>query len=451
MDLAPSLAAHLTYCLNVHPGETLADVTAAIREHAAAIRAQVAPGRRFGLGLRLADRASRELEDPARARSLQESLRELDGYVFTINGFPFGTFHGTAVKTDVYRPDWREPARRDYTCRLAHALAALLPEGISGSISTVPGAYKPFLRAAPQQRGGAGSAADLAAMVNHLAETAAVLDAIRRETGREIHLGLEPEPDCFLETTGETIAFFHEQLLPQGSRRLAEVAGVTPAAAEALLRRHVGVCFDACHLALQYEDLSASLRRLAAAGVRISKVQLSAALRTRWNAAAAAALRPFCDAVYLHQVKARDAAGRVISHGDLEDALRRAAAGAGAAAGEAHAPVPGEEWRVHCHVPLFVAALSETGDVDGVAPDTARAVAAAAPGGETLASTASELDAAFFRTVRELRVEHLEIETYTFLVLPEPLRQLGVDRSIAEEYRWVLARIAGAAAELREG
>lgn len=392
--------AHLTYCLNVHPGETVAAQLAAIREHAVPIRAQVAPGVRFGLGLRLAGRAALELESALNRQALQALLGAHGLYAFTINGFPFGAFHGAAVKEDVYRPDWREAVRCEYTCRLARTLAAILPEGMTGSISTVPGSYKAWIR----------SADDVSAMVVQLADTAACLDGLRRETGREIHLGLEPEPDCFLETTAESIAFFRDHLLPQGSRRLVETRGGTRAAAEEIIRRHIGVCFDTCHLSLQFESPGDSLRKLAASGIRISKIQISAALRTGCGPEAAAALRPFCDSVYLHQVKAR-AGGRIVSRGDLADALASSAV------------KPGEEWRVHCHVPLYF------------------------PGDGLLASTADLLDPDFFRAALDLRVEHFEIETYTFDVLPEPLRRLGIDRSIAEEFRWVLSRFAAGRAE----
>jgi sugar phosphate isomerase/epimerase len=395
MQLASSPHTHLTYCLNVHPGESLAEMSAAIREHAAVIRAAVAPGVPFGLGLRVADRAAREMEDPTARRALRELLQAQGMYAFTINGFPYGSFHGTTIKEAVYRPDWRDPARTAYTGRLARLLAELLPEGMSGSISTVPGSYKAWIR----------SAQDVRDMVEQLAAAALELARLYDATGRELHLGLEPEPDCFLETTAETLAFFREQLVPHGARWLAARHGGSPAAAEALLRRHLGVCFDTCHLALQFEDLAESLRRLCTEGIRISKIQLSAALRTCWQPGAVAALQPFAGSIYLHQVKAR-AQGRVISRGDLAEAL---AAGAGAA---------GEEWRVHCHVPLYFAG-------DGV-----------------LATTADQLDAAFFREVRTRQVEHLEIETYTFHVLPEELRRLGVDCSIAEEYRWIMPRLA---------
>jgi sugar phosphate isomerase/epimerase len=388
---------HLTYCLNVHPGEALADVRAAVRDHAAAVRDLVAPGQDAGVGLRIANRASRELEDPAALEGLRSLLREHRLYAFTVNAFPFGAFHGAAVKTAVYRPDWRDPDRRAYTVRVARQLAALLPPGLSGSVSTVPGSYKEWIR----------QPAEVEAMVDALADVAADLDALRRESGREVHLGLEPEPDCFLESTDETVAFFEDRLLPRGSARIARAAGCTRTAAEDVLRRHVGVCFDTCHLALQFEDLAASVRRLAGRGIRISKVQLSAALRTAWSADAAVRLARFCDPVYLHQVKALTDGGRPVSRGDLENALRSADAR------------PGEEWRVHVHVPLYF-------DGDG-----------------TLASTAGMIDGPFLAAALATGVAHFEIETYTFDVLPAALRQPGVDRSMAAEYRWVMGRWGG--------
>lgn len=394
MLVSRRMPVHLTYCLNVHPGEALADQLAAIRGPAASIREAVAPGVRFGLGLRLSNRASLELEDAPALDGLKAALAERNMYVFTVNGFPYGAFHGAAVKESVYRPDWRAPERRAYTCRLARQLSALLPAGMAGSISTVPGSFKPWIR----------SPADVAAMVSGLADAAVCLAEIRRDSGQEIHLGLEPEPDCFLETTSETVDFFTRHLWPLGSRRVAAALGCPSAAAEGLLRRHVGVCFDTCHLAVQCEDLEDSLARLAARGIRISKLQISAGLRAFRRAGTDDALRRFCDPVYLHQVKAVSG-GRVLPRGDLEAALAVPAA------------AEGEDWRVHCHVPLHFAG-------DGL-----------------IASTADQLTPSFFGKALAAGVEHCEIETYTFGVLPEALRAPGLERSIAEEYRWVLARI----------
>lgn len=133
----------LTYCTNVHPGESWAEVEANLRRYLPAIKAKVAPDRPFGVGLRLSAEAAAALSQRPALEGLRALLAEEGLYVFTLNGFPYGRFHGEAVKEKVYLPDWREEARLAYTDRLAAILAALLPEGGEGSISTVPGAFKP--------------------------------------------------------------------------------------------------------------------------------------------------------------------------------------------------------------------------------------------------------------------------------------------------------------------
>jgi sugar phosphate isomerase/epimerase len=393
---------HLAYCLNVHRGETWTETFAALRRYPPQIHAQFAPRIPFGLGLRLSAAAAAEM---MRAKAIEECRAFLDArqlYAFTVNGFPFGAFHGQAVKTAVYRPDWRSADRRDYTLMLADILAALLPEDLEeGSISTVPGSYRAWI----------ADEADVAAMVRHLTDTVAHLAAIRTRCGKTIHLGLEPEPDCYLETTEDCLRFFNGPLRTIGVPYLRQVTGWGSAAAELTLQRHLGVCFDACHLAVQFEDLADALQALHAAGILISKVQLSAALVARPASAAGAQLAAFADPVYLHQVRRRRHSGdRLVGYADLPEAL--SAVGAG---GETP-PAAEEEWRIHFHVPLYW------------------------QGQGALQSTAALLDDAFWRALRAAGVGHLEIETYTFDVLPPDLRWMPIEDSIAREYAWVLDR-----------
>jgi sugar phosphate isomerase/epimerase len=367
---------HLTYCLNIHPGESWAENLAAIRTHAVAVRARVAPDKRFGLGLRIGAKAAAELADRKAAENLRDVLADHQLYAFTINGFPYGNFHTSRVKESVYQPDWRTPERRDYTNRLADILSALLPHGVEGSISTVPVSFKPWMN-------GANDEGQAAAM---LLESVQHLDRIHRETGRLIHLGLEPEPCCYLETTGESVAFF-QRMFARGP--------------EEMLRRHLGVCFDTCHSAIQFEELDRAIDAYRAGGIRISKIQLSAALEC--EAAARGALEPFAEPVYLHQVKGRAADGSIRSWTDLPDALKGAR--------------DGETLRVHFHVPLFWEGAGE------------------------LRSTSKCLTPEFWKLVREGASPHLEIETYTFDVLPEPLRKMNVVDSIAREFNWVHSKL----------
>ena len=384
MQIQTQSPLHLTYCLNIHPGETLAEHRAAIRLHAVAVKQRLAPQRPFGLGLRLGAAAAAELGAPAARQQLRSELDALGLYAFTINGFPYGQFHGARVKENVYAPDWRTRERLDYTCLLADILAELVPDGMSGSISTLPGSFKAWIH----------NDADVRAMAKNLVACAKYLAALREKTGREIHVGLEPEPFCFLETTDEVIRFFEGPL----------ATACADAAEREQVRRHLGVCLDTCHVALQFESPLVALRRYRAAGIRVSKIQLSAALETA--AASADALRPFDEPVYLHQTKARFMNGELLAWPDLPDALPAIAQSESL-----------ETVRVHFHVPLFW------------------------EGGAPLRSTATDLSAEFFREACAA-TEHLEVETYTFAVLPEAMRAGGVVDCICREIEWVQRKIS---------
>ena len=393
--------AHLTYCLNIHPGETWADNLAAIRQHARQVKERVSPREPFGLGLRVSRRAVETLADPAAVEAFRRMLAESGLYAFTINGFPYGAFHGTVVKADVYRPDWRQPERLDYTCRLGEFLAAVLPEDLPGSISTVPVSYGEWMR---EDR-------DYEAAVGHLAACAAAFHALRNRTGREIHLGLEPEPDCALETTEQTVEFFERRLRPAGTAWLRANRGCSAREADDMLRRHIGVCFDTCHVSVQFERPADSLAAMVRHGIRISKVQISAALKARMEADGARHLEAFVDPVYLHQAKSRDAAGHKASYPDMTREFLAGWTNTGDA----------RDCRIHFHVPLYIS------EYDGIA------------------STAGDLTPAFFREAAGAGVRHFEIETYTFPVLPPALRRQAVEESIAGEYAWALDQFRQAA------
>ncbi len=396
MILRKAPPVHLTYCLNVHPGETWEAVFGNVRDKACAVRDRIETDGPFGLGLRLGQEAATQLQGPGVLEEFAAFLKQENLYVFTLNGFPYGRFHQAGLKEKVYQPDWRTASRRDYTVQLADLLAVLLPDGQEGSISTVPGSFKPWIiRPGEEQR-----------MVERLVECVAHLAALHDRTGKLIHLGLEPEAGCTLETTAETIAFFEERLLKTGRAFLTRRRGCSPDQAEAEIRRHLGVCFDACHAAIQFEELEPSLQAFRSAGLRVSKVQLSAALEVHNERSQLEALRPFVEPVYLHQVKARTRMGTLRSWNDLPDALR-----------DIHPRGEVERIRIHFHVPLHW------------------------HGDHLLGTTASQLTPAFLKAACADPVTHLEIETYTFDVLPDPIRAADVVESVAQEYRWVLDRI----------
>jgi sugar phosphate isomerase/epimerase len=390
---------HLTYCTNIHAAETGEEVRSNLERHVRRVKAAVAPARPFGVGLRLSAVAAAALSRPAELEAFREFLGASGLYVFTINGFPYGPFHGTRVKEEVYLPDWLDEARLEYSDRLAELLAALLPDepGLEGTVSTVPGAYKARVRGAADE----GRMAEL--MVRH----AASLHRLRERTGKMVSLALEPEPCCHMETVDETVRFFEARLFAAPSlAAFGRLTGLGPAESEAALRRHLGVCFDACHMAVEFEDAAAGLRALGRAGIRVGKVQVSAGLRVRMDPGDRAlvdALRPFAEGVYLHQVvERRD--GRLVRYLDLPEALDAAQRdGAGP-----------REWRIHFHVPLFREELGR------------------------FASTQDYLRGVLGLLRQEAHAPHLEVETYTWDVLPEAFRREDIASAVARELRWVL-------------
>jgi len=394
MRLGSAGAPHLTYCTNIHAGEPLEEVMASLARHLPAVKAQVAGTQPFGVGLRLGYAAANSLRDAAAMARLKRFLAEGGYYVFTINGFPYGAFHGRAVKEDAYKPDWSDPARLAYTDLLADILGELLPAGQDGSVSTVPCTFKPW------------ADGRLAAITEHLIRHVAHLVGITARTGQTISLALEPEPCCYLETIEETTAFFKERLFSRdGVARLAALTGLSNALAEAAMRRHIGVCYDVCHAAVEFEDPQASVARLRAAGILIGKLQLSSALKVaKLDAESARHLAAFAEPVYLHQAVQRSN-GSLARFVDLPQAL--AAGGA----------VAGAELRVHFHVPLFLEQMEHFGTTQAFLAEIL-ALHRAAP-----------------------ISRHLEVETYTWDVLPPSYRSADLSSAIARELNWVKARL----------
>ncbi|WP_320776105.1 metabolite traffic protein EboE [Streptomyces sp. CRN 30] len=350
---------HLAYCTNVHPAETLDGVLAQLRDHCEPVRRRL--GRdRLGIGLWLAKDAAHALvTDPSALRGLRAELDRRGLEVVTLNGFPYEGFGAEEVKYRVYKPDWADPERLEYTTSLARVLAGLLPDDVTeGTISTLPLAWR---TAYDDTRAAAATAA-----LTTLAER---LDALAELTGRSLRVGLEPEPGCTVETTGDAIA----PLTAIGHDRL-------------------GVCVDTCHLATSFEDPHSALDALAHAGVPVIKSQLSAALHAEHPhlPGVREALGAFDEPRFLHQTRVDTSAG-LRGTDDLGEALK----------GEALPDAT--PWRAHFHVPLHAAP--------------------AAP----LTSTLPVLKAALTRLVGGPRplTHHLEVETYTWQALPPELRPRG--------------------------
>jgi len=374
---------HLAYCTNIHPAESWAETQNVLQTHVLAVRdslraqEMLQADEAFAIGLRLSAVAARDLLDGDHLASFRDWMLETNTYVFTINGFPYGSFHGTRVKEKVFQPDWTEVARTDYTKDLFRILAAVARPGTGASVSTLPGSHKSF-------------AADEKVIIANLLDMALWLDALADETGHDFHLGLEPEPLGHFENTAESIAFFHRLEVAAKDR-------------DAVCRR-IGLNYDACHFALEYESARASLDALTEAGIRLSKIHLSSALAfDPRDPAAVEAIRAFDEPTYFHQALLRDASGAITRFKDLPDFLADVSITSAA------------EARVHFHIPL---------DAEPAPPlrstrDHAREVLA-------------------WRDDHPAACQHFEIETYTWGVLPAAL-QRPVTEQIAGEYRWVLA------------
>ena len=372
----------LSYCTNVHPAEDLDGVLEQLDAFAGPVR-RAAGLDRLGVGLWLpAELAARLAASPEDRRRLQARL-EVDGLVLrTINAFPYRAFHADVVKLDVYRPDWTDARRVAHTLDCARVLADLLPEGGAGSISTLPLAWRePWTEE------------DDRAATEALALVSRELRALRDETGRTVRLAIEPEPGCVLDTVDDVVGW----LAPRTRSGLIDP-------------EFVGVCLDTCHLAVSFADPAAALRRIADAGLRVVKVQASAALHVERpsDPASRAAVASFSEPRYLHQTRELRADGVVLAADDLSEALDS---------------LPAEgPWRVHFHVPLHLAPtppLTATTDVLVTVLDAIRDI----PHGDEA---------------------HVDVETYTWTVLPGGVDDLVA--GIAGEVRWAAAALdAGAA------
>ncbi len=377
---------HLAYCTNVHRGETWAETFDSLTTHTLRVKERVQPKGRYAIGLRLSDQASRELAEPQTLLAFQRWLDQHDCYVFTINGFPFGQFHGTRVKENVYLPDWTDPRRLDYTTRLFDLLAQLLPPNVEGSVSTLPGSFKDFITTSEQER---AIRDNVWRCVEHIAK-------LSERTGRNFHLGLEPEPFGYFENSAETVKFF-EQLRDEHPR-------------DPRLNAQLGVNYDTCHFAIEFEEAADAVKQFQQHDIRISKIHLSNALKLQPTPAALCRLAAFADEVYLHQVIVRHADGSLTKFRDLAPALNSPFT---------QSPAPDGEWRVHFHVPLQ---MQPTAELDTTADHV--------------------LGLLKCLQVQPQLCSHLEMETYTWAVLPEPLRSRDVTDQIVAEYDWTLRQLA---------
>lgn len=380
----------LVYCSNVHAGESLVEVERVIGNSIAGVR-KIRSLSSMGSGLWLGKQVSLELlSSEAKFEHFQQILSNHAIQLFTLNGFPFGNFHREIVKEQVYIPDWSEHARLEYSLHLAQILARCLPsEYTIGTISTLPLGFQPGWNEARSE-----------AALQLLCKAAEALDRLKHESGKTIQICLEMEPGCVLEHTTQLIELFTHDL-----PRVADGQGLD----ETILRRHLGVCFDVCHQAVMFEDIMDALKKIHSCDIAIGKIQLSSAVEIREpnSNLSRQALMEFTEPRYLHQVRVLLENSQLQDVMDLSDAM-----------GVAELPTTAP-WRIHYHVPVQAEQIAQG----------------------HLSTTQSSIQHAldFLECNRDLQ-PHLEVETYTWNVLPadmRPLSDTGLQHGIAEELNWV--------------
>lgn len=388
------------YCTNVHAGADLDQTRANLDRYATAVKQRFRPDRPMGLGLWLSASTARGLLEGDELDRFGDWLGQRGLVPFTLNGFPYGDFHRDVVKHDVYRPDWTEPDRLKYTRHLIRILHRLLPDRAEGSISTLPLMWG---RPEPSPDRLDEAAANLRTLADELA-------TLEGKTGRLIHLCIEPEPGCALDTSEDVVAFFRDHLFAGGDPQR--------------LRRYIRICHDVCHAAVMFEDQHTVLQRYREVGIAVGKVQVSSAIHVPFGdlpsdqrGEALEQLRAFNEPRYLHQTMIDDGDGRPRFHDDLADALPED-------------PTPQHltgRWRVHFHVPIYLDRI-----------------------GLLHTSHADVLDC--LRTCADLpEMPHFEAETYAWSVLPEHLKHSELAAGIAAELAWLEQQLAGQAPQAPAG
>lgn len=378
----------LSYCTNVHAGTDYATTLENLERYAVAVKARVSPSAPMGVGLWLPASAAREVVEHDRAGALADWLAERGLCVNTMNGFPYGDFHQAVVKHAVYKPTWADLERLDYTKDLVRILGRLLPKEAEGSISTLPIGWPGEDDEALKQ----AAAKNLLELVDHLAREEA-------STGHCIHIDIEPEPGCILDTSEDIIAFFHDYLLSPGN--------------ESHITRYLRVCHDVCHAAVMGEDQLDVFLAYKDAGLRLGKVQLSSAVEADFSrldkdkgSEALAQLAEFQEPRYLHQTAVSHVLnpGQIKLYEDLPEALDTIL-------GQS---LPELTLRTHFHVPLFLDRIG------------------------LLRATQEEVRKCLQHVQEFTDCKHFEVETYAWNVLPVELRVDDLAEGIAQEMQWVM-------------
>ena len=393
MDLGNGLG-HLTYSTLVHPGDTWEEMRHSLETYVPEVKKRFCPDAPMGVSLRISNAsAERLINDPDERAWVKGFLDANDLYVYTVNAFPYGPFKGERVKENVYEPDWSTEERTQYTMNVATILTEITGADVEPTIQSAPLAFRPNVV----------DEAYVAAFTDNLMRVVAHLMDLEKSTGRRVKLALEPEPYCYLETIDETISYFENHVYTTAAAiRVSQLTRQPLAEVFGGLRRHLGIVFDICHQSVAFEDITKDLNALVDAGIPIYKLQEAAALLVpEVTPEIVEELKRYTGTIYLSQTtELRD--GELTKFLNLEDAI----------AGWEADPGP-REWRTHFHVPVF---LSDLGPFK---------------------TTRSGIDAAMAVHAKTPLSTHLEIETYTWDVLPDHLKTGDITEYLVRELEYV--------------
>ena len=397
MDLGNGLG-HLTYSTLVHPADDWEQLYNSLVTYLPRVKERIAGNKAFGVCLRLSAKTAATLAGSAAERDkLKKFLADNNMYVYTVNAFVYGHFKGDLVKEQVYEPDWRSEERTGYTINVADVLADVGAPGMALSIQSAPLGFKPRVTGDDVVK----------SYTDHVLRVVAHLIALQARTGRTVQLALEPEPYCFLETTDETIDYFTKHLYSGAAvEKLAKLAHIPISEANEALRRHLGIVYDICHQAVEYENISESLQKLVDAGIPVFKLQEAAALHIpEVTQPVVDTLKRYAKTIYLTQTLERKD-GKITKFLNVDDAI------------SAFEKNPGpREWRTHIHVPVFLDDL-----------------------GQFRTTRFAIEDALRFHKSKPLS-PHLEVETYTWDMLPNSLKSGDIVDYICRELEWVRGQL----------
>nr|YP_009551192.1 hypothetical protein [Vischeria sp. ACOI 3415]QAA12125.1 hypothetical protein [Vischeria sp. ACOI 3415] len=388
----------LTYCSNIHPGDSWEEIFSNLKINIPLIKMKLSPNKPFGIGLRLSNKAANQLLKNNNLNKLKKWLNQNNCYVITLNGFVYGEFYKTSIKEKVYYPDWTNRKRNNFNNTLINLSAELCLPGNEVGFSTSPLAYKFYSKKVSN---------DLfcGRVSNYILELVQQLIKIYEKQGKIIHIDFEPEADCILENIQDMLLFFGEFILKKIAFILAKDLQISLFQARIHLVRHVRICYDVCHQAIQFEDHIKNFIALNQIGVKIGKIQISSALHLKLDQYEQNflinKLNKFKDNVYLHQVTEKKSNGYLYKYRDLSEAISNLNKNRTS------------EWRVHFHLPIFnqkyANFLTTNQDIDDIVK---------------------------FLKISAL-TSCLEIETYTWEIIPKNIK-LDLLSSISKEYEWII-------------